>query len=77
MEWVEDLNVCGFCTQGTAAAGVITLTDIAAQKVTEFLASQEEPAETAGLSVRVPGGGCSGFQYALALDEQRDGDQIF
>ena len=25
----------------------------------------------------VRGGGCSGFQYSLALDEQRDGDQVF
>ena len=31
----------------------------------------------AGLRVAVRGGGCSGFQYALAFDEQRDGDQIF
>ena len=23
------------------------------------------------------GGGCSGFQYALALDEKRDDDQVF
>ena len=23
------------------------------------------------------GGGCSGFQYALAFDEQRDGDTVF
>ena len=25
----------------------------------------------------VRGGGCSGFQYALALDEQRDDDHVF
>ena len=25
----------------------------------------------------VRGGGCSGFQYSLALDEQRDDDQVF
>ena len=25
----------------------------------------------------VRGGGCSGFQYALAFDEERDGDQIY
>lgn len=56
---------------------MVTLTDIAAQKVTEFLASQEDSPETAGLRVGVRGGGCSGFQYALALDEQRDGDKVF
>ena len=31
----------------------------------------------AGLRVAVRGGGCSGFQYALAFDEQRDGDQVY
>ena len=33
--------------------------------------------ETAGLRVGVRGGGCSGFQYALAFDNLRDGDEIF
>jgi len=57
---------------------VVTLTDIAAEKVTAFLTSQApEAAGAAGLRVAVRGGGCSGFQYALALDEQKDDDQIF
>lgn len=56
---------------------MVTLTDIAAEKVTEFLASQEDAPESSGLRVGVRGGGCSGFQYALALDEQRDGDKVF
>ena len=30
-----------------------------------------------GLRVGVKGGGCSGFQYALALDEKRDDDHVF
>src|SRR3979409_1211425 len=55
----------------------ISLTDKGAEKVREFLASQATVAETAGLRVGVRGGGCSGFQYALAFDEQRDGDQGF
>jgi iron-sulfur cluster assembly protein len=55
---------------------MVTLTDIAAEKVSEFLTSQE-PTEVAGLRVGVRGGGCSGFQYALALDEKRDGDLVF
>ena len=54
---------------------MVTLTDIAAKKVSEFLATQEQP--EAGLRVAVKGGGCSGFQYQLALDEKRDGDQVF
>ena len=56
---------------------MITLTDKGAEKVREFLATQSAVAETAGLRVGVRGGGCSGFQYALAFDEQRDGDQVF
>jgi iron-sulfur cluster assembly protein len=56
---------------------MITLTDNGAQKVREFLSSQEVVVETAGLRVAVRGGGCSGFKYALAFDEQRDGDSVF
>ena len=56
---------------------MITLTDNGADKVREFLSAQEAVAETAGLRVGVRGGGCSGFQYALAFDEQRDGDTVF
>ena len=55
---------------------MITLTDKGAEKVREFLASQETVADTAGLRVGVRGGGCSGFQYALAFDEQRDEDKV-
>jgi len=56
---------------------MITLTDKSAEKVREFLSGQATVVETAGLRVGVRGGGCSGFQYALAFDEQRDGDSIF
>ncbi|HET9126002.1 MAG TPA: iron-sulfur cluster assembly accessory protein, partial [Solirubrobacteraceae bacterium] len=52
-------------------------TDKGAEKVREFLSTQNAVAETAGLRVGVRGGGCSGFQYALAFDEQRDGDAVF
>jgi len=56
---------------------MITLTDKGAEKVREFLAAQAAVADSAGLRVGVKGGGCSGFQYALAFDEQRDGDSVF
>lgn len=56
---------------------MITLTDRGAEKVQEFLASQAAAGETAGLRVGVRGGGCSGFQYALAFDEQHDDDTVF
>lgn len=54
---------------------MITLTDRGAEKVREFLASQGESV-VSGLRVGVRGGGCSGFQYMLAFDEQRDGDTV-
>src|SRR3954451_5518038 len=56
---------------------MITLTERGAEKVQEFLASQGAEINTAGLRVGVRGGGCSGFQYALAFDTQRDGDEVF
>ena len=55
---------------------MVTLTDIAATKVKELMNGQADAPE-AGLRVAVRGGGCSGFQYALAFDEQRDGDTVF
>lgn len=56
---------------------MITITDHAAKKVHDFIAGQEQPTEGAGLRVSVRGGGCSGFQYLLALDEEREGDDVF
>jgi len=56
---------------------MISLTDKGAEKVREFLAAQDEVVQTAGLRVSVRGGGCSGFQYSLAFDEQHDGDSVF
>jgi iron-sulfur cluster assembly protein len=56
---------------------MITLSDKGAEKVREFLASQGAGDATAGLRVGVRGGGCSGFQYNLAFDQERDGDAVF
>ena len=56
---------------------MITLTDKGAEKVHEFLSAQAAVVDTAGLRVGVRGGGCSGFQYALAFDQQREGDSVF
>jgi iron-sulfur cluster assembly accessory protein len=55
---------------------MVTLTDIAAEKVRDFMQGQQAEGEV-GLRVGVRGGGCSGFQYALALDEQRQDDHVF
>jgi iron-sulfur cluster assembly protein len=57
---------------------MINISDKGAEKVREFLAAQQAASvAVAGLRVGVRGGGCSGFQYLLAFDEQRDGDEVF
>jgi len=56
---------------------MIEITDKGAEKVREFLDAQQADAAVAGLRVGVRGGGCSGFQYQLAFDEQRSGDVVF
>lgn len=53
----------------------IEISDIAAEKLQELLAGQEETDQV--LRVAVRGGGCSGFQYALALDKRKDDDHVF
>jgi iron-sulfur cluster assembly protein len=56
---------------------MIEITDQGAEKVHEFLTAQQADVSLAGLRVGVRGGGCSGFQYQLAFDEQRDSDVVF
>jgi iron-sulfur cluster assembly protein len=56
---------------------MISITDNGAEKVREFLEAQQADVALAGLRVGVRGGGCSGFQYQLAFDEQRDNDVVF
>jgi iron-sulfur cluster assembly protein len=53
----------------------IKLSDRAAGKLQELLAGQPDPNQA--LRVAVRGGGCSGFQYALALDKPKDDDHVF
>jgi iron-sulfur cluster assembly protein len=64
-------------TTVTYHAKGVTFTEEGATKVREFLDSQGAETTNAGLRVGVRGGGCSGFQYQLAFDEQRDGDATF
>lgn len=56
---------------------MISITDKGAEKVREFLDAQQADIALAGLRVGVRGGGCSGFQYQLAFDEQRESDVVF
>ena len=64
-------------TEAPAVPGVITVTEAAATKIKELL-SEEGKAES-GLRVFVQGGGCSGFQYGLMIEEGGAGvgDQAF
>ncbi len=48
-------------------AQLITVTETAASKIAALMA--EEQKESAGLRVFVQGGGCSGFQYGLMIEE--------
>ncbi len=55
---------------------MINVTSTAASKISELLA--EEQKDGSGLRVFVQGGGCSGFQYGLMIDEgNTGGDQVF
>lgn len=60
----------------TETTDPIKLTDKAAVKVKELLSGQPAGEEQA-LRVAVRGGGCSGFQYALAFDAPREDDHRF
>ena len=52
---------------------MIHVTELAAAKITELLTEENKPG--AGLRVFVQGGGCSGFQYGLMIDEG-EGDPV-
>jgi iron-sulfur cluster assembly protein len=54
----------------------VQLTDKAADKIKELIGSTGNTEEQA-LRVAVRGGGCSGFQYALALDQPKSDDHVF
>jgi iron-sulfur cluster insertion protein len=55
---------------------IITVTESAAGKIRELLS--EEGKNESGLRVFVQGGGCSGFQYGLMIEESGGvGDQLF
>lgn len=59
----------------TPEGPVLTLTEVAVEKIKEVM--EREGLKQGGLRVSVVGGGCSGFQYNLALDENsREDDTI-
>ncbi len=65
-------------TETMVAVGPVIVTDTAAGKIQALLA--EEQKFKAGLRVFVQGGGCSGFQYGLMIEDgpgDADADRIF
>ena len=52
----------------------VTITDMAAEKIRDLVAVNENEQV---LRIAVKGGGCSGFQYALALDTAKEDDNVF
>jgi iron-sulfur cluster assembly accessory protein len=52
----------------------ITMTTAAADKVRELIEQENDP--TLGLRIFVAGGGCSGLQYGMTLDEEQEGDTV-
>src|SRR2546430_17657667 len=55
-------------------ATTIMMTSAAAEKVHALLEQENDP--SLGLRIFVAGGGCSGLQYGMALDEEEDGDTV-
>lgn len=60
--------------QSAIQTSVLTMTSAAADKVRELLKQENDP--TLGLRVFVAGGGCSGLQYGMTLDEEQEGDTV-
>ncbi len=60
--------------QSATDTSVITITPTAAEKVRELLAQENDP--SLALRIFVAGGGCSGLQYGMTLDEEQDGDTV-
>jgi iron-sulfur cluster assembly protein len=52
----------------------VSITDVAAGKIRDLVAAGEGDQ---ALRIAVRGGGCSGFQYALALDAPKADDNVF
>lgn len=60
--------------QAAVETNIINMTPAAADKVRELLTQENDP--SLGLRIFVAGGGCSGLQYGMTLDEQQEGDTV-
>ena len=54
---------------------MITVTDKASRRIQRLASTATAP--VAGLRIKVIGGGCSGLQYKIELDEEKKGDKVF
>ena len=60
--------------QTAVEISILSITPTAAEKVRELLEQENDP--SLALRIFVAGGGCSGLQYGMTLDEEQDGDTI-
>jgi iron-sulfur cluster assembly protein len=54
---------------------MITVTEKAGTRISKLASSSTTPVN--GLRIKVVGGGCSGLQYKIELDEEKKGDKVF
>ena len=60
--------------QSVVETSILSITPAASEKVSELLAQENDP--SLGLRIFVAGGGCSGLQYGMTLDEEQEGDTV-
>ena len=60
--------------QTTVETSTLSMTPAATDKVRELLTQENDP--SLALRIFVAGGGCSGLQYGMTLDEEQDGDTV-
>ena len=60
--------------QSMAETNTLSITPAAADKVRELLEQENDP--SLALRIFVAGGGCSGLQYGMTLDEEQESDTV-
>ena len=60
--------------QSAVETSIVNMTPTAVDKVRELLTQENDP--SLALRIFVAGGGCSGLQYGMTLDEEQEGDTV-
>ena len=60
--------------QPLVETSILSITPAAGDKVRELLEQENDP--SLALRIFVAGGGCSGLQYGMTLDEEQEGDTL-